>query len=356
MPQFYFRPGFKESQLIRDCRRDAFDAAIVSARYIAPDPDNEQPEPGELVEALKACGAPWLVDLWTPQLCDDKITRVDGCARLRATSFGRLFPLPLDPARLENEDARNAFVDAAVAFQIGAPIVSAPYLEFESEDDPRLETNLAMLRRVVGAAGDRLAVGFVQVTLQSLNRGLPAPVAHRYAETGVTTLFLRVRNLKAEAASAKHLLKYSAAVDAFATHEIGIVADQVGRFGAAAVGCGAVGFSGGTQHFRSLPRRAVSLGGGGGGSKLPVEFAGRWTAPPRDQLPAEFDCPVADCVVRAGDRSNAALREHNLHYLRYLAAELGADAAALINDLRGSGQAQAVGWAEVLERRLRLSA
>jgi hypothetical protein len=354
--QFYYRVGFGEAKLVRDCRRDAFDAAVVLARYIAPDPEGKHPEPADLLDALQASGAPWLIDLCTPQLCEANVLLAEGFARLKASALGRLLPLPLDPARLEDDDTRDAFVDACATFQVDAPIISAPYLEFGSEDDPRLAANLAMLRRIVGAAGQRLAVGFVQVTLDSLNRGLAGRVARRYAETGVTVVFLRVRNLRAESATHKHVRAYQTTVDAFGTAKVGVVADQVGRFGAVAVGCGAVGFSGGTQHFRSVPRQLVPLGGGGGGPKLPVEMPRRWLTVPRDLLPKAFECPVADCAVAGGDRSLDALREHDLHYQRYLAAELGPDLPALIADLRQSGQAQALAWADELERLARRSA
>lgn len=356
MAQFFYRVEFGESKLVRDCRRDAFDAAVVQARYVTPDPDRRRSDPDELRAALAACGAPWLIDLGTPQLCDSNVRRVDGCARLRATSFAQLLPLPLDPARLVDADARAAFVDACVAFQTGAPILSAPYLEFDAEDDPRLETNLQMVRRVVGAAGSRLAIGFVQITLDSLKRGLPARVAHRYGNIGARILFLRVRNLKAEAATGEQAAAYQAALEAFSAAGVAIVADQVGRFGAFAVGCGAIGFSGGTQHFRSVPRKAISLGGGGGGPKLMVDIPRKWCAVPRDLAPAEIDCPVPDCPVAAGDRSLDALREHDLHYQRYLAAELAPNLPALLEDLRESGEAQALAWAALLEQRQRRTA
>lgn len=357
MPQFYFRPGHAESQLIRDCAADAFDAAIVLARYIASDPEADPNDSGthDLVNALSERGDPWIVDLATPQLCDDKINDAEGCARLRATDFARVLPLPLDPARLEDEETRNAFVDACVAFQQGAPMLSPPYLEVESERDPRLATNVAMMRRVVGAAtGKRLVAGFVQLTLESLKRINAAALTARYAETGVTLVFLRVRNLRAEEATASQLRSYLDVVDAFKSEGIGVVADQAGRLGPPVVAGGAVGFSAGSQFFRGVPRRVVSLGGGGGGTKLPVEIPGRWAATPRDQLPQEFDCPVPGCRAK-NDRSTSALREHNLHYLRYL-GQLAVDPSALVADLRASGEADALAWAQVLASRFRLSA
>jgi hypothetical protein len=355
--QFYFRPAHNEAQLIRGCALNAFDAAIVPASYLAPDPDDESSErdPRGLAAALKARGVPWVVDLGTPQLCHAKVLSAASCARLRETDFGRVLPLPLDPELLEEDEARNAFVDAAVAFQHGVPMLAAPYLELDGLVDPRLEVNLAMLRRVVGAAGDRLPVGFVQLTLSALNDGVAVRVAQRYAETKVTRVFLRVRNLRTEAATAKQLRNYLMAVDAFSDANVGVVCDPGGRFGAPAVAGGAIGFAAGSHFFRSVPRRIVSAGGGGGGPKLAVEIAGRYAALPRDLLGVEFDCPVSGCVVAAGARTTSALKEHNLHYLRYL-GELAADLPAFIADLRRSGQPDALAWAEVLERRQRRSA
>lgn len=357
MGHFYFRPEDDQWRLVRACPREAFDAAVVQARYIAPYPEGHArhgSEPRELADALGTSGVPWVIDLGTPCLCDKKIVDADGWARLRETDFARLFPLPLDWAVLEDPDARNAFVDAALAFQHEVPMLSAPYLEVGGASDPRHQLNIAMLRRVVGAAGERLAVGFVQMTLESLRRGLPAALARDYAKTGVKRIFLRVRNLSTESASAAQFRSYADGIGAFVAQKIEVVADQVGRLGPPAVAAGACGFSAGAQFFRTVPSQGVTLGGGGGGSKLPVELPGCWVAVPRDQVPA-FLCPVSGCRVVAGDVSSNALREHNLHYLRHLA--LVADKpAALVTLLRGSGQPDAVAWADELKRRLRKSA
>ena len=134
---------------------------------------------------------------------------------------------------------------------------------------------------------------------------------------------------------------------------VGVVCDPAGRHGDAAVAAGATGFSAGSQFFRSVPRRIVSAGGGGGGPKLGVELPG-YTAVTRDALTA-VDCPVPHCAAAAGDDSVAALKEHNLHYLRHLAAN-ASDVGAVIQALRASAQPTALVWAEALERRQRESA
>lgn len=356
MGQFFFRPEDDQWHLIRACGADAFDAAVVQARYIAPYPENHKRyghDPRELAHALDEYGAPWLIDLGTAGLCERDVDRAGGWARLRETGYAQLFKLPLDQAVLDDNDARNAFVDLALEFQLGAPVLSAPYLEFDRDDDPRLDANLAMLRRVVGAAGGRRVAGFVQVSLDSLNRGLPGLVAHRYDDTGVKLLFLRVRNLAAESATPRQFGRYLDAVTAFTAHNIDVIADQSGNFGPAAVGGGAAGFSAGAQFFRNVPAKQVYLGGGGGGRKLPVELPGRFATVPRDAIGADFTCPVPNCRVAAGDRSTIALREHNLHYLTYLAR---LEPAELRRALRASGQAEAGGWADELDERERRSA
>jgi hypothetical protein len=185
--QFYYRPEDDEARLIRRSGADAFDSAIVQARYLGPYPESSSrygQEPRELALALREHGAPWLIDLCTPALCHRDIKRADSCARLRKCDFVKLLGLPLDAAALTDPGARDAFVDAALEFQIDAPLRSAPYFEIADENDPFIETNLAMLRRVVGAAGPA-AIGFLQVTLDGLNRGLPGRLAARYADTGI---------------------------------------------------------------------------------------------------------------------------------------------------------------------------
>jgi hypothetical protein len=353
--QFYFRPAHNEAQLIYDCAPNAFDGAIVPAPYLAPDPgDNAaRRDPWGLAAALNARGAPWAVDLATPQLVHPKVANADGCRRLRATDYAGVLPLPLDVARLADGGARNALVDTAIGFQLGIPMLAAPYVEIDLDEEMCVDVNVAMLRRVVGAAGDRLAVGFVQITLRALNSGVAARIARRYADTGVTRLFLRVRNLRLEAATAAQLTNYLGAVDAFRGANVGVVCDPAGRYGDAAVAAGAVGFSAGSQFFRSVPRRLVRTGGGGGGRKLPVELPG-YTVVMRDAFTA-VDCPVRGCAAAAGDDSVLALKEHNLHYLRYL-AEQATDGDAVIRRLRTSGQPAALAWAEALTRRRRESA
>jgi hypothetical protein len=352
--QFYFRPAHNEAQLIRDCAPSAFDAAIVPAAYLAPDPDAEvERDPWGLAAALKARGVPWVVDLATPQLAHDNVVNADSCRRLRATEYARVLSLPLDVVRLENEEARNAFVDAAAAFQMGVPMLTAPYFEIDVDEDTCVEVNVAMLGRVVGAAGDRLPVAFVQLTLRALNSGAAGRIAQRYADTGVTRILLRVRNLRLESATAIQLTNYLAAVDAFRGANVSVVCDPAGRYGDAAVAAGAAGFSAGSQFFRSVPRRVVAAGGGGGGLKLPVELPG-YTFATRDALTA-VECPVPGCVAASGDYSLSALKEHNLHYMRYL-AENATDVGAVIRGLRASGQSAALAWAEALERRQRESA
>jgi hypothetical protein len=42
--QLYFRPEDDQSPLIRTCRADAFDRAIVPARYLAPFPEGDRRE------------------------------------------------------------------------------------------------------------------------------------------------------------------------------------------------------------------------------------------------------------------------------------------------------------------------
>jgi hypothetical protein len=355
--QFYFRPEDDQWLLIRACGADAFDGAIVQARYLAPYPEADArygQDPRELANALREHGAPWLIDLGTPALSHRDITRADPWARLRETDFAQLVELPLAAGALEDPGAQDTFVDAALEFQVDAPLRSAPYFEFASEDDPFLPINLAMLRRVVGAAGPA-AVGIMQITLDGLNRGLPLRVAARYADTGVHLLLLRVRNLPAESASVRQFGAYLDAVAGYVAREIDIVADQVGRLGPPVVAGGAAGFSGGAQFFRTVPGQVVTLGGGGGGTKLPVELPGRWATATRNALPSDFSCPVDGCRVAAGSRKPNDLREHTLHYLRYLAV-LASDVGAITRSLKASGQAGAVAWADELERRARLSA
>jgi hypothetical protein len=350
MAQFYFRVAHNEAKLVSTCASNAFDAAIVPASYLTASPKGDgDRDPWGLAAALSRRGVPWVVDLTTPRLTDPNVVQAASCERLRAASFVANLPLPLSPVDLANGERRNDFVDAAVRFQNAVPMLTAPYLEMDGEE--LVGVNVAMLRRVVGAAGDRLAVGFVQVTLRALCAGVAAQIARRYAEARVTRVFLRVRGLRLEAAGAAQISKYLEALDAFRDANIEVVSDPAGRFGGAVCAAGAVGFSAGSQFFRSVPRRVIALSGGGGGAKIAVELP-RYLTAPRDLLPREVDCPVNGCAAARGDYSNAALKEHNLHYLRHV-GNASTDVDVVAADLRASAQPAALAWAEALDQRKR---
>src|SRR5438046_1385041 len=115
--QFYFRPEDDQWGLIRACSAEAFDRAIVQARYLASYPESHSrhgQDARELAHALREHGAPWLIDLGTPALCHRDVDRADSCARLREADFAKLLELPLDPGALADPGARDAFVDAGL--------------------------------------------------------------------------------------------------------------------------------------------------------------------------------------------------------------------------------------------------
>jgi hypothetical protein len=172
----------------------------------------------------------------------------------------------------------------------------------------------------------------------------------------VTRVFVRVRGLDAEEASAREFSAYLDAIATFAEVGVEFVPDCVGRLGPPLVAGGAPSFSTGPVNFRKVARPLLSKSGGGG-VEVFYEVAGGFHAVARGGRHAASRCFVADCAAAGANASLDDLRLHNLHVLREesrLAAANGAAwyAARLI----ANGQPEAVVWGEVLRERAQRAA
>ncbi len=357
--QIYLRARHDELELVSSPSPRPFGAAIVYARYLAPYPP-DHPRAGqtttELVDALRAANLSYVIDPGTPALTKRDIASAKEGARLRQTPMVAAVDLPLRPEDLRNRKRRERFVDDTLNMQTGARAVAAPYLEYKRRGPEVLRANLAMVRRCVASAAGQLPVAFLQLTGAAMLEGVLTDIAPAYAATGVRRVFLRVRGLDAEAATARELAAYLDGIAAFNAVGIETVPDCVGRLGPALVAGGASSFSTGSVHFRKVPWPLLNKSGGGG-VEVFYEVAGGFHAVARSARHTAPICSVPHCPAAAATASLDDLRLHNLHVLREesrLAAANGAAwyAARLI----GSAQPQAVVWGEVLRERAQRAA
>ncbi len=357
--QIYLRARHDDLDLVSCPSPRPFGAVIVYARYLAPYPA-DHPRAGqtttELVDALRAAKLSYVIDPGTPALSKRDIATVKEAARLRGSQMVAAIDLPLRADDLRNRRRREHFVDDTLTMQAGAAAIAAPYLEYKRRGPDVRRVNLAMVRRCVMSAAGQLPVAFIQVTLAALLDGVLNELALAYSATGVTRIFVRIRGLDAERASAPEFSAYLDAIAAF--NEVGVeaVPDCVGRLGPPLVAAGAPSFSTGAVHFRKVPWPLLNKSGGGG-VEVFYEVTGGFHAVARGARHTAPSCVVPRCVAAAPNASLDDLRLHNLHVLReesrLAAANGGAWYAARLN---ASGQPQAVVWGEVLRERAQRAA
>jgi hypothetical protein len=353
--QIYLRAEHDQLELVRVCPSPRpFGAAIVSARYLAPYPPSH-PRFGQtttaLVDALGAEKISYVIDPGTPALTQSDVGTSREGARLRQSPMVAAIQLPLRPEDLRDRSRRERFVDDTLGAQTGAAALAAPYLEHKLHGPEVRDLNLAMLGRCVSSSAGQLPVAFIQLTRAVLLSGGLQLLVSGYASTGVTRVFVRVRELNAEAASAEEFGAYLDAIAAFNELGVEVVPDCVGRLGPALIAGGASSFSTGAVYFRKVGRRLLNKSGGGG-REVDYEVAGGFHAVARNVRHAAAPCFVPGCPAAPATASLDDLRLHNLHVLREESRIASASGvAAYAARLTGSGQPDAVVWGEVLRQR-----
>jgi hypothetical protein len=357
--QIFLRVEHDQLELIRSCPRPRpFGAAIVYARYLAPYPVGH-PRDGqtktELVDAMRAAGISYVIDPGTPALTKLDIATVKEGARLRQSPMVASIDLPL---RVDDLSGRRLehFTDDTLGIQTGADALAAPYLEYKRHGPKVREVNLAMLRRCVASAAGQTPVAFIQITVAALLNGLLPRLAADYAQTGVQRVFVRIRGLDAEAASAREVSAYLDAIAAFTAVGVELIPDCVGRLGPPLVAGGAVSFSTGAVYFRKVPLRLLNKSGGGG-VEVYYEVAGGFHSIARGARHTAPRCFVVNCPAATPNASLDDLRVHNLHVLREESRLAAANGSALYAErLINSGQLEAAVWGEVLLERAQRAA
>ncbi|HWT95390.1 MAG TPA: hypothetical protein VN238_20505 [Solirubrobacteraceae bacterium] len=333
-----------------------FDAAVISDRYLAeyPKGHKREDEPRDrLVSALSQLGAPWALDPDTARL-EQSSSATRQRPRAANRPLARALPLPLAIDRLARRGAVETLLGASVLHQVGSPAFAVPYLEVSGLDDPRFAINLQLLDGALGLAGDRRVVAYLQVLRSRLVDGTARSLVRRLVASGAQTVFVRVRRLDAEQATAEELLAYAGVIQAGIDVGGRVVPDCVGRLGPTLVATGADGFSAGAKHFRKLSDDLHPVGGGGGVPLL-------WEEPGRTQAAesasASPRCPVPSCPAPDGPGpDHAATRVHNLHEFKGAARLAGREGLAYAARLLSSPSPVAQVWGSALQELARRAA
>jgi hypothetical protein len=336
-----FRPEHDEWGLIEE-HPALFDAVLVPESYVAPYPPSHHfaaNEPTRLTDTAREKGLPHWRDPETPCLCSRTVLRLPATKRLLLTPLAGAFDLPLDPAVLEQPDARWHAVELTLGTQTTCETATGPYVGFDRRDSRGHRLNLQFASDVVRSVDEQIPSAIIQVTHHRLLTGLPAAVAEDYATVGIERVVLRTRGLKSEHVTAEELSALLDVVGAFARLGVGTVVDCAGDLGPVLIAGGADGFSTGTRFFRSVAAAVLSAGGGGGGAPIEAQVAGSWE---RTERPAE--------------QSVHDTRVENMKTLRELTDLAAADPDALVARLLADSAPQAAVWGAVLRERKRRAA
>jgi hypothetical protein len=350
---FLWRPEVNEATFVREHGADVH-GAVLLGRHLARRPTD--PPSSDLARAAREVRCPHLHDPDTAILAWHEGAEEERFGRSGEMACAKLLDLPLRSEALTGEAALEQFVRLALSSQIGVTHPAAPYFRFASAEDPWLALSLraaATARRLSGTR--RLAV-FVTSDLEGLVSGALAGAADRYRsvlpEGGL--LFLSVAGLDSTTAEPELLAAYIDAARAYTGAGFEVIADRVGRFGAAVVAAGAAGHCAGTRVYRHTPSSPDWQ------NDFSIKVLMNYEAPRRgDRIPRQDvvrrlrlgsipACPVPDCPV--GEPITVKdMRLHSIHLQQHEvgeAAELGPEGWAEV--LADSPRNYVRGWAEAL--------
>lgn len=349
---FLWRPEVNEATFVREHGTQVH-GAVLLGRHLVRRPDD--PPSTDLARAAREVACPHLHDPDTAILAWHEGAGEKRFGRSGEMPSARLVDLPLRPEALADDAQLEQFVRAALSSQVGATHAAPPYFRFSSSDDPwlRLSLRAASVARTLSAPRP-LAV-FISTDLDGLASGALAAAAELYASViPGAFVFLSVAGLDSLAAEPEMLAAYIGAAGAFTAAGFRVIADRVGRFGAAVVASGAAGYCAGTRVYRHTPpspdwrnERSIKVlmhyEAPGRGDRIRRQDVARRLR--RKSIPP---CPLPDCPV--GERVTVKdMRWHSIH-LQQLevgeAAELGLEAWAKL--LAASPRNYVRGWAEAL--------
>lgn len=350
---FLLRVGDTDLGFVQRADRGLIRGAILSTRCLA------LPNGGFLLHTIRTLGIPFLMDADTAVLVDVNADnpRAEWLQAMPAAST--ITSLPIVPNDLAHDDALQTFATAVASTQTDAAAMSAGYFRIASPDDAWRDVNQRLLAAAIAIAAQRPVCAWLELTLDSLREhDLARVVAPDFA--GAKLVVLRIAGLRAAAATEDDALAVLDAVAALRACGPQVVLDCVGTLGAAALAVGALAFSNGVNHHRSVPVTRVHTRPPSArpmGYEVPLEFR---QLPRDDAVRAVRDgildaCGVARCralhrsVSKA--RRPAALRVHYVH-----TADLDAQFAShmgigpLAAEMQASPDAGAQAWGRALER------
>jgi hypothetical protein len=350
---FLWRPEVNEASFVREHGAHVH-GAVLLGRHLVRRPTD--PPHTDLARAARDVGCPHIHDPDTAILAWHQGAEEERFGRSGEMGSARLVDLPLRPEALADDARLEQFVRVTLSSQVGVSHPAPPYFRFSGLDDPWLRLSLraaAVARRLNGSRP--LAV-FVSTDLDGLASGALTAAAPLYANVlpdGALVL-LSVAGLHSLEAEPELLAAYLLAARAFAAAGFQVVADRVGRFGAAVVAAGAAGYCAGTRVYRHTPPSPDWQ------NEHSIKVFMHYEAPVRgDRIPREDvarrrslgsipACPVPECPVDERVRVKD-MRWHSIH-LQQLevgeAADLGLEGWA--GRLAASPRNYVRGWAEAL--------
>ena len=243
---FLLRVGDTDLGFVQRADRGLIRGAILSTRCLA------LPNGGFLLHTIRTLGIPFLMDADTAVLVDVNADnpRAEWLQAMPAAST--ITSLPIVPNDLAHDDALQTFATAVASTQTDAAAMSAGYFRIASPDDAWRDVNQRLLAAAIAIAAQRPVCAWLELTLDSLREhDLARVVAPDFA--GAKLVVLRIAGLRAAAATEDDALAVLDAVAALRACGPQVVLDCVGTLGAAALAVGALAFSNGVNHHRSVP-------------------------------------------------------------------------------------------------------
>jgi hypothetical protein len=317
---FLCRPELYESDLIREHGKEMH-GIVLHARHLVREPSD--PSHTDLGRVTRNAKVPHVHDPNTDVLAWHTGDRDKRFGRAGDMPCAQLVDLPLDPSTLlASDSALEAFVRAALSTQISVSHAAPPYFRFDSLDDPWLELSIRAAATAQRLGGQRQMAVFVHTTLECLESGALALAAARYRDAlpDQAIVFLSVGGLHSVDSEPETLAAYIGAVDAFRAQGFEVIADRVGRFGAAAVAAGARGYCAGTRVYRHAAASPEATEIHRRGATMQYEAPRRGDRIPRKDVARRLErqsipaCPVPDCPVGTEKLVTPKdLRRHSVH-------------------------------------------
>jgi hypothetical protein len=350
---FLLRLGDADLGFVQRAERGLIRGAILSTRCLA------LPTGGHLLHTVRTLRIPFLMDPDTAVLVEVNADNARAGWLRAMPAAATITSLPIVPDDLAHDAAVQTFTRAVASTQSGAGAMSAGYFRIATPYDAWRDVNRRLLNATIEVAAGRPVCAWLELTLDSLlDHDLARVVAPELADASIVVL--RVAGLRGASASEDHAFAVLDAVAALRACGPQVVLDCVGTVGSAALPVGALAFSNGVNHHRSVPLTRVHARPPSArplGYEVPLEFR---QLPRDDALQAVRDGDLEACGVErchaldesvAKARRAAVLRVHYVHTAdvdAQFATHMGIE--LLASEMQASPEAGAQAWGRALER------